>query len=361
MAQDIQPIDFTIRAEVRLQATNQPMGPATAWLINGEGAAHWLQGLDQLPEVSAEARLIPIPQSIRDPTPIAVLVLPTNANESAASPNMPPYVFPNACDSHGLIGYRQIDAGESATLWIPTHSALEPHCTADQLAERLPSAHVCLWHPQAGLVAVASDQLGRIGDLVETPTLQSGLSSAPPLERAFANQIDQLTTPIVIDLNEIMAQSADDIGSQEDRMSELPPLDDEPTSLSQNLSSKVRRGIAKTLLAMTSRAPEGADRETWVNRLQDWAGGQLAKTASSVMSARDRELSRLMKMLEEDPDRGLQFALPIGGTHRGTVESGSRLAQNRVDFNLKDLRGRAGGVRLGHGLYTAIPANEALS
>jgi len=79
-----------------------------------------------------------------------------------------------------------------------------------------------------------------------------------------------------------------------------------------------------------ARPPRTQNRSTWIDRLQQWATRVFS---TEWQSARERELARLMKMLQDDPDRGLKYALPMGTeAGRGIAPPSKQLAPHDVDF-----------------------------
>ncbi|HZZ71738.1 MAG TPA: hypothetical protein VFE24_05765 [Pirellulales bacterium] len=87
--------------------------------------------------------------------------------------------------------------------------------------------------------------------------------------------------------------------------------------------------------------PVVPDRRRWFAKMRAWATGAANRAAESIEAARHRELDRLMDMLEANPDKGLQFALPLAGdVMRGLATPGARLNNRVVDFGR-----RQGGSR----------------
>lgn len=65
------------------------------------------------------------------------------------------------------------------------------------------------------------------------------------------------------------------------------------------------------------------------NRLQEWA----EKNWQQLFDKRGREIDRLMKLLEKDPDQGLRYALPLAGTaSRGVAPPSWKLGLRNLSF-----------------------------
>ena len=61
--------------------------------------------------------------------------------------------------------------------------------------------------------------------------------------------------------------------------------------------------------------------------------GEAAKEFRSIRAARHREIERLMHMLQNNPEEGLRYALPVGGDlSRGIAIPGTQLMARVVDF-----------------------------
>lgn len=93
----------------------------------------------------------------------------------------------------------------------------------------------------------------------------------------------------------------------------------------------------------TSGSPGGGMLQRYMANFIRWSAG--------LLDARRRELDRLMKMLKDDPDEGLKYAIPMGGElGRGMAMPGWQLFQHAVDFSL-------GGGRVGAADYWHLPAD----
>ncbi|MFO0905076.1 MAG: hypothetical protein U0939_18870 [Pirellulales bacterium] len=73
----------------------------------------------------------------------------------------------------------------------------------------------------------------------------------------------------------------------------------------------------------------------------DWWRRQRLRVDEQLEEARERELARLIQLLDRNPDEGLRYALPIGGggLPRGRATPGSQLLRNQTDFSLQSLHG----------------------
>ncbi|MCA9066315.1 MAG: hypothetical protein KDA96_24780, partial [Planctomycetaceae bacterium] len=86
-----------------------------------------------------------------------------------------------------------------------------------------------------------------------------------------------------------------------------------------------------------------------MRRLHDWAAAQLNRTtgagsgaapsSSSLSASRENELRRLLHLLENEPDKGLRFAIPFSGeSGRGQAPASGQLSERDADFRLSHLQ-----------------------
>jgi len=83
------------------------------------------------------------------------------------------------------------------------------------------------------------------------------------------------------------------------------------------------------------------------NALIRWA----EKNWEMLADRRNRELERLMRLMEKDPDEGLKFALPLAGTElpRGVAAPGWQLGRRSVNFSHGQGGGPQDGWSMEHG------------
>ena len=150
-------------------------------------------------------------------------------------------------------------------------------------------------------------------------------------------------------IEQFLDESQDGIGA--DSPKELPPLPSE--SLINRAAAKgaeagfrALEGLASVLGGgSTGRPAAGSGGRGapgtggWMRRLHDWANERRQALTKQLEEARQRELSRLMKMLESNPDHGLRFALPLHGTgsNRGIGPRGGALPPRNTNFSFADL------------------------
>lgn len=254
-------------------------------------------------------------------------------------------------------------------LLIPADAKLDPPLVGAALSTLLPSSeNRYVWHPTAGFIAFEPDQV------LHASALLSPIASRPSAwDRAVPgtainsrlHSIEPLAPP---NPDRTLSNLGGDIGEMGSSLSQLPPDPSEPGSL-QKFGQAVRGNIGKAITAMakwvqslagsatsgsaTNRPPSsgragpssggqgGAGGTSWLRALQNWAEQQMQRLSEQLRDERNKELARLMKMLDRDPDAGLRYAIPFAGdnAYRGFGSPGARLHQSNVDFNLSGIGG----------------------
>ena len=179
------------------------------------------------------------------------------------------------------------------------------------------------------------------------------------------------------DAQDIFEAGRDDIGADADVADILPKAPGEPkfnilyagATTAAIVAGAAACGVAKAIgglmrfLSMPSpggktdrtrrRTPTNAPRRKQPGKLSKFVGEKLARLQRSLSESRHRELTRLLNMLDKEPDKGLRFAIPFGDmNHRGRATPGSRLMERLTDFSLRSL----GGGRPAD--YWEIPADR---
>lgn len=273
-------------------------------------------------------------------------------------------------------------------LFIPTDARLHPSASEEELKSVFGGQLTYVWHPAAGLVALEpGDQLS-VAQLLAPPRgVEKRWDFAVP-GVALSVRLRSLQPQQTLSWEMVFKAAGDDIGADADSPEQLPPSPDEPPSgPMHDVSRAGRRALAKLArwLAGASRqgpqakkasdsqrsgaaspgpnpgrgrsgatpsgfAPSGAG--GLMGWLGQWAEKTLSQVPSQVQASREREIARLMNLLETDPDQGLRYALPVGGgsAHRGQAPPSGRLGKRDPQFKL----GRVG--RSGRADYWDLPA-----
>lgn len=301
-----------------------PARPVAAWFVPGEAPARWLEELAAWPTARRSLRLHPVPRGREDHRPLGALVAASDELAELAgrvSPRCLPYARVAGC------------------LFIPVDAEFSPPVSEAELRELLADDATYVWHPVAGLTRFEAEDVLGVADLLSVPP------AAPPAwDRAepgvaFARRLISLLPEEEPTVEMIFRQGQDDIGADAEDWDQLPPAPREPKAGPLHTPArKLREGLARAARWFAQKAPAGAAAPTWINRVEQWASRQLAQAA--LQTARNKQLSRLLHMLEANPDEGLRYALPLGGdAHRGLASAGGGLQERSVDFDLSRLGG----------------------
>jgi tetratricopeptide (TPR) repeat protein len=313
-----------MKVTLRMKYGTEPVRPPTAWFLVGRTAEEWLAELTSWETVPTSARLFVVPKSLRDRTPCGVLVL------DAAPPSGKP--SPRAL-AYGTYGRR---------LRLPVEAGLDPDVRETEVDALLEfTDELYIWHPQAGLISFSDRSALRVSQLLAAPETSHDSWDAAVSGIALNAKLSSLQPTEPPTARTVLEEGRGDIGSRPLDINQLPPAPNEPASgWIPDVVRGVEKGLAQAAQWLAGLAPSGASGRTWVNALGDWAQSKLGRIAASLETSRNREILRLMELLQHNPDQGLRFAIPFGGgDHRGLASPGNQLGRRNVDFNLNQLRG----------------------
>jgi tetratricopeptide (TPR) repeat protein len=311
-----------MKVALKIRWDEHTASEASAWLIPGRAAAAWLAELTRWELPLSDVRLLPV--SSRGGELHGILAIPP----AGASPK-----------SAGLAA-AYCRAGDQ--LFIPASAKFEPEITARELQDILPDDdNLYLWHPSAGLLKFGEENCLTVADLLRPPPMRASSWDAALPGVVLNSRLVSVALESLPGFDEIWEQTAGDIGSETPELKKLPKSPKEPMGgVGGKIGHSIQQGFAKMAKWFADNAPQNAAAPTWVNKLGDWANKQLNKLSESLMAARNREIARLLHMLETSPDEGLRYALPLGqDNHRGVGEAGGRLVDRDVNFSLKRLWG----------------------
>ncbi len=335
--------DYILPMIVPLQLRHDPAArhPAQAWFLTGNDPARWLEELAHCGLAEVETRLFLITgggdtqhatsntdlsaQALlpkEDHLPISgLLIIPGPGH----TPSRPPAGIP--C---GLLAGR---------IYVPTDAVLYPPATDAELRELSPSP-ITFLHPTLGLSHFDNDSALHVWDLLETPIQRDeqwnfARHGQPPLPPLSAIILARKPT-----IDDIFGDASQDIGSEP--LDDLPPAEGEPRNdLLSKSFRQLKRFIAKGLSRSLRSGRPGGSSGGWVKGLEKWANRQLGQVSEQLQQLRNKELHRLLSLLEKDPETGLRHAIPMNNfPHRGLAPPGSRLGQRPPDFDPRRLGGR---------------------
>jgi tetratricopeptide (TPR) repeat protein len=239
-------------------------------------------------------------------------------------------------------------------------------------------ALVRVWLPSIGLVGFSeSDQLNPTDWLMLPVSTESSPWASPP--RAWSPPHG------IIELGMLSAPTSDAVLSEMRREIGLPSNSllntgtDGSSGAASSPAGKLKRWLLKKLDAVARRSkrdgdaseqgvkgkpgPSGAGKNagTGTGLVGKGAGlvgtglgvalGTIVAPLAAVMSTmmqgeRERQIQKLLRMFESNPDAALKYAIPIGGiadAFRGFAMPGAALLARLTDFSLGGIGGGAGG------------------
>jgi len=300
---------------------NSDRGP-DAWFLPGTSVARWLEELSRCGLADSETQLFVVPKSVSDRAPAGLLVLPSRADAVAHQPS-------------GLPCRRITDR-----LFIPLEAVLHPSVTDAELRALCPLP-VSFFHPALGVSGFETESALRVWDLIKPPEeraehwnfAQPGAPTWPKLQAVILAQPPSM--------EDMFGNAPDEIGSESPL--DLPPAPNEPREGAlTNSRQALRRWFAKTVAAAMRQFPHTGVRRTWVNDVEDWAARQLQGVNDQLERIRHKELHRLLRLFENDPESALRHAIPMNAfAHRGIAPPAARLGPRSLNFDWSRLGGGA--------------------
>ncbi|RPI76249.1 MAG: hypothetical protein EHM42_14915, partial [Planctomycetaceae bacterium] len=290
---------------VEIHRTETERGPIAAWLVPGDDPRDWFNEWARWRVPVASVRVLPL-------SGLGVLT-----------------VVPE--------GFRPVETLRAMALravggrvFLPVCADVSPTLTESEAAALAPTdvALGLLW-PGRGLVVPDCDHWLVAADLLAAPPeAAADWSVTVPGERLNERltRVDPQSQPRMED---VLSDGRDEIGTRAD-LTELPPRPGEP---GEGLVDRARRAIQRAAGGAVSRfvkqlggkaggavgaaAAAGASglagaAGSWLKPLANWSAGLLGKVTRELEELRQRELLRLLEMLQRNPDEGLKYAIEMG-------------------------------------------------
>jgi tetratricopeptide (TPR) repeat protein len=312
---------MTIPIEVREGTAG--LEPPAGWFVPGADTGHWLGVIVALGLATPATRVFVVPGGVDGGRVAGLLVVGAAVGLTGRVAG----ALPCRC----LAG----------RLYLPAEGQLFPPVTDAEVRE-LCRLEVGFLHPAGVLSGFdAAEALGVV-DLLEVPeerleNWNGARAGEPPLPGLIGVRL--VTPP---DLGGMLQDAASEIGSEPPKA--LPPSPGEPkdSAVGKGLRG-AQAALAKGVAKAVSMLPSSASQRTWANDLQDWALRQLRQVSDDLEQLRNKELHRLMHLLESDPEQGLRHAIPLKSSdHRGMAEPGAKLGERSPEFDPSRLGGGPG-------------------
>ena len=331
-----------ITLPLSIRYADEPRRPPVAWLVPGADAAGWLAEWTGWELPMADWQIVPIGGVG------ALAILPAGQSPPRHTIAVP----------LGRIGRR---------IYLPTHAELSCAAADGELKALLvEEVALAMLLPGRGILAVTAGQILSISDLLIAPPARQGDWTAAQPGEALNDRLRGVFPALPPSLEDILESGRDDIGSRRPDVNELPPR---PTEPGDGIWDKAKRGMGQASAGMaqwfTSLFTGGAGGKPptsprsgqpasgaaggkagglvggWLSSLANWAQQKTSGISKQLEEVRNKEVLRLLHMLQNNPDEGLKYALPFGGggAYRGQGAAGGSLMPRNVDFNLSGLGG----------------------
>lgn len=310
---------------LQLSWSSHPQREPDAWLLTGDDPRAWLDDITSWPGSQDKVRLRVIPASRQERHALGVLVTCEQAQEVTASATCLPY---------GRVAGR---------LFLPIEAGFSADVSERELSELLDADKEYVFHPTVGLIGFAAGQILTLADFLAPPSQRERSWDAAHPGLAPPRKLTALLPEEVPTVAQVIEQGRGDIGKDVGKWDDLPPASDESTGL-KGMAGKAGRyllaGLAGLVSGLASLAPRSL-RPGFLDKAREWAGKKLTQIHEAWNREKQREIRRLMELLKNDPDRGLKYALPIGGTGapRGLAPGSNKLTRRSTDFSLSQLGG----------------------
>jgi tetratricopeptide (TPR) repeat protein len=301
---------------------------SAGWLASPD-PVEWLREVAHCRKQGVDLALYPVARSASDPRAAGVLLIPRGK-----VPSFRPRV-------QELI---ELLPGVHA----PADAALSAGLPPNERSYFFPYA-LHFFHPSLGLIGFdPKDELAPANLLEAPPERAAYWNHAVPAGR-FAPELKVILVADPPDPQAMLDEAAQEIGDRKDQPKPGSALMDKASMLGLGLAGGAMLGAGWILGSLgkaggllgggpgpgSGRHPGGPGA---FDRLREWAEKHWQQLADS----RNREIERLMKLMETNPDEGLRYALPLAGIEqsRGTAQPSWKLGLNSTRFSL----GHGGGA-----------------
>lgn len=302
--------------ELKLQHHEHAIHDTAAAFIRGAQPRAWLQAVDNLGVDPRSLRCFIIPEK-HDPSIAAGLFVIFPGGEVNTSGNL--------IQPYGVIGNR---------LYIPANASLLPAISQDEFS-RLLIWPCQVFHPAYGFFGWEEKDAIQLENLLIFRQANSanwdfarmGNLPVPPLRSIHIQQVT--AEDIFNDVkNEINSKSLRDLKPEKE------------TTFFSKLQDNIKAAVLKAgIRLMEAMASSGGTSfgGNGAGKLFTWMQDKLA----NIEQRRQKEMQRLLELLENNPDEGLKYAIPLSDEKympRGTDNS-SVLGRRNTNFRLTGLGG----------------------
>jgi hypothetical protein len=264
----------------------------------------------------------------------------------------------------GAVPLRPATLGKklSGSVWIPCGSRLDPKIEPGTLSSQLSDdALIRVWLPSVGLVGFGTDDQLQPHDWLSAPICSDSPAwVTPPETWSPPHSIIELGMLCPPTAESFLKDIRQEIGLPSGSLLETD--DDGTNGTKPSPMERVKDWLFKKLDAMAERSKRDVDSsghdtkpmsDTSPTGKTAGKGGSLGSLTAPLAAAmsrmlqgeRDRQIQKLLRMFESNPDAALKYAIPVGGipnAFRGFRMPGAALLERLTDFSLFGNSGGAG-------------------
>jgi len=324
---------------LQLRYAAEPQRPVAAWRLDGDSPARWLDEVTAWPGEQTAWKLYPLGGN--EPGSVAGLLVEPAAGDLAAIAAVHPGGSP-----YSRIG----------RLLLPVHARFDPLLSDAEVEALLPADDsLYVWQPQVGLIRCDSTATLSLPQLLAAPSRAAGSWNAAVAGVRTNQRLLSIQPSAALSVEHLMEEARGDISEDAGNWEALPRSPREPRNFPMRLLVRLaslaglarvgpwRRQTKSARTTATGAGDKPSAVSRWLRGVGERLAEQAARVSSQLQASRNREVERLLHLLQTQPDEGLRYAIPMGGSgaHRGRAAPRGSLIGRDVDFNLRRLVGGA--------------------
>lgn len=336
----------------------------TGWFLPTTDSASWFRAIREIGVHVRSTKFFLAPTSTNDlnASGLVAIYAPSEVpSKQSLSPS------PVPIEAVPLVTYV---SNERVRLFIPSNGKVQPACESElkkQLDTASPS--ILVWLPQPGLIGFEPDDEIQPALLLRPPPQPDArIEWLPPvLPPQIPDRLSQISLANSLNMQQFFVQEQNQIGGD---ASKLIDIDDKGEPQKKSITSKIRDTARKLTAKYLNQSqnsnpnnkgsnqknkPSGSGNVSGPsNNTGDSVLGNLSRYLNnffneSLQAERDKQIEKLLRLMERNPDVALKYSIPMGGgvqggIGRGVANSGAKLKQHDVDFSLPNAVGGGGAV-----------------